>query len=340
MTKFAFLFPADGVNIVNFGIVNFGIVDVVIVNIVNFARRLMIVVTALALFSAVPILAQTSAAARPARPLVIGQTHRLASPTLGQPREINVWLPPSYAEGTRAYPVLYVIDGGAAQDFHHISGLAQLATISETFEEMIVVGIATDVRSRELTAPATDPRFKTPYFTTGPRPSGGAATFRRHVTGEVVPFIGRAYRTNGRRALIGESLAGLFVLETFFRSPAAFTDYIAVSPSLWWDGKALSRDAPALLARHDDVARRLYLTMADEGGTMQAGMDAVVAALKAGAPERLAWSYVDRRRTDTHATIYHGAALDALRTLFAVPPYPTGPEEWYMREGGVPPVLK
>jgi hypothetical protein len=75
--------------------------------------------------------------------------------------------------------------------------------------------------------------------------------------------------------------------------------------------------------------------MGDEGGTMQAGLDTLIAALDAvpGAPE---YRYVDRRDSESHSTIYHPAALDALRWLYPHPPYDYGPAPWYLVEGGMP----
>ncbi len=266
------------------------------------------------------------------QPIVIGDSFTMQSAIMGGPREINIWVPPGYAESEQAYPVLYVIDGGLQQDFQHISGLAQLATINFNYAELIVVGIGTQNRLMELTFAPQDSRY-----TRNPPDSGGAAKFRQHIAEEVVPFIERHYRTGNRSALVGESLAGLFTTETFLRTPALFTDYIAVSPSLWWDDKALSKQAPELLDRHDDTPRRLYLTMADEGGTMQKGLDMIVEALRVKAPENLDWTYIDRSQTETHASIYHGAVLDALSVLFGLPqPEHKGPDPWYLIEGGQP----
>lgn len=243
-------------------------------------------------------------------PIVIGQSFTLHSRVLGTPRKVNVYVPPSYAEGDKTYPVLYLLDGGEAQDFHHISGIAQLGTIAGTSEDVIVVGIETVDRRNELTAPARDPRYEKEWPT-----HGSSMRFRRYVAEEVIPFVEGRFRTSGDTAVMGESLAGLFVVETLLHRPALFDHYIAISPSLWWDEGALARDAAALLARHDDASRTLFLTMADEGGTMQEAMGGLVAALEASAPRALRWTY-EQRSKETHATIYHGAALDAVRQIW------------------------
>lgn len=245
-------------------------------------------------------------------PIVIGQSFTLSSRVLGKPRKVNIYVPPSYASGDKRYPVLYVLDGGEAQDFHHISGLAQLSTISGAAAEMIVVGIETVDRINELTFATRDPRYLDKWPT-----HGSSADFRRHITDEVIPFIESRFRTSGDTAVIGESLAGLFIVETFLRQPALFDHYIAISPSLWWDTRSLSKRAGALMARHDREKRTLFLAIADEGGTMQDGMDRLVATLQASAPRGLTWTYEPRPK-ETHATIYHGAALDALRQIWGI----------------------
>jgi hypothetical protein len=70
---------------------------------------------------------------------------------------------------------------------------------------------------------------------------------------------------------------------------------------------------------------------------MQGGLDMLMKALKTAPPMGLKWQYVDRRKTDTHSTIYHGAALDALTKLFSLPVPNYGPDPWYLIEGGQPP---
>lgn len=271
---------------------------------------LRIAAAVIALAFAAPATAQTVEST----PIMIGQSYALPSTTYGGTREINVWLPPGYEQSGRTYPVLYLLDGGQAQDFHHISGLAQLGTIVGTTRDVIVVGVASVDRRNELALPTQDAELIARYPT-----QGQSGRFRHFLADELLPFVEARYRTNGETALMGESLAGLFVVETFLKEPQMFDAYVAVSPSLWWDGGQLARQAGAHLRDHSNDPRTLILTLGDEGGEMQAAMDVLVGNLRAFAMPGVSWTY-EPRPTESHATIYHGAALDAFRRLYALPP--------------------
>lgn len=248
-------------------------------------------------------------------PIVIGQSYALPSAVLGATREINVWLPPGYAESGRSYPVLYLLDGGTTwQDFHHISGLAQLGTVNGTTPDIILIGIASVDRRNELALPTENPELIARYPT-----HGQSERFRRFIADEVQPFVESRFRTNGETALMGESLAGLFVVETFLKEPQMFDAWVAVSPSLWWDGGRLAQQSGAHLRDHSNDARTLILTMGNEGAEAQALMETLTANLREHASSGLTWTF-QPRPDETHATIYHGAALDAFRRLYAVPP--------------------
>jgi hypothetical protein len=280
-----------------------------------------------------PLLAQEPeawTATQDGTPIRFGTTHQITSAVLDEERTVNVWLPPGHETAEEAYTVLYLIDGGVEQDFPHIAGLAQLGVISWQYAPLIVVGIETGDRLHELTPEPADPRYSAQF-----EAAGGAAEFRAYIANDVIPFIEASYRVGGRRAVIGESLAGLFIVDTLLEQPDLFDDYISVSPSLWWDDQAVAERAVERLGAADYSATRVYLTMGDEGGTMQAGLDTLLAALDAveDAPD---YRYVDRRETETHSTIYHGAALDALRWLYSRPPYDYGEIPWYLIEGGQP----
>jgi predicted alpha/beta superfamily hydrolase len=136
---------------------------------------------------------------------------------------------------------------------------------------------------------------------------------------------------------MGESLGGLFVVDTLLDQPSLFDDYVAISPSLWWDDRLLLNGASSRLRAADGTGRRLYLAVADEGGTMQQGVDQLREALGRSGAETIEWRYSDRSTIATHATVYHSAAEEALRWLYPAPPYDLGPTPWYMIPDAAPP---
>jgi len=89
-------------------------------------------------------------------------------------------------------------------------------------------------------------------------------------------------------AVVGESLAGLFILETFFEEPQLFGTYIALSPTLWWNAQALVRGADARLRAQPRLTGTLYLATAGDDDIGDAGK-ALAAALRAAAPKGLTW---------------------------------------------------
>ncbi|MGQ2941617.1 MAG: alpha/beta hydrolase [Blastomonas fulva] len=250
-----------------------------------------------------------SAAAQPV-PITVGETHALASKPLAQERVVNVYLPAEYATSAKTYPVLYLIDGGLDQDFLHIAGTSALGALWARSQDVIVVGIATMDRRRELTGPTQDAALIKEFPT-----AGGSAAFRAFIRDEVMPMVAKSYSTSGETGVIGESLAGLFIVETYLNEPDLFDHYAAISPSLWWDDERLAKASAALLAKPTAKPHRLYLTIADEGREMQTGVDRLTAALGASSRSGQSWCYAPRPDL-THATIYHTVSPEALQYLF------------------------
>jgi predicted alpha/beta superfamily hydrolase len=239
------------------------------------------------------------------QPIEIGRSFKVHSSSLGEERVVNVHLPPGYGSGEKRYPVLYLIDGGVDQDFPHVTGTAQLGALWGRSQEVIVVGVATKDRRRELVGPTRDPDLLTRYPT-----AGQSAAFRRFIRSEVMPVVEARYRTNGTTGVLGESLAGLFIVETFLREPDLFDHYAAISPSLWWDKERLSLEAGRLIgASHSD--KRLYVATANEGSDMKPAVDRLLTALRPVGE----LCYVPRDDL-THATIYHAVSPQALQFLF------------------------
>lgn len=255
------------------------------------------------------------------QPLVIGDTLLLTSRALGETRRINVYAPPTYPDDpTARRPVLVMPDGGLAEDFLHVAGLLQVGVANGTVRPFLLVGIENTERRRDLTGPTTQDSDRK----IAPR-VGGSAAFRAFIRDELLPAIAQRYRVTDERALMGESLAGLFVVETWALEPGLFSTYIAFDPSLWWNAGQLTPAAQAALRGRKGVAPRLYLATSSEPSLM-APTQAFVAMLKRELAPDSAWQYQPMPQ-ETHATIYHPAALLALRQLFKPVPSTSGGQQ-------------
>lgn len=107
----------------------------------------------------------------------------------------------------------------------------------------IVVGIVPQVSGQERRARRAFDYMAWP----GPRrdphavglATGGAAAYLAWLEGPVRSLVAERFPINrAHQVLIGHSLAGLFALWAL-SAGSAFTDYVAVSPSLWWNPEAL-----------------------------------------------------------------------------------------------------
>ena len=243
-------------------------------------------------------------------PLVIGESFTLVSKPLGETRRINVYLPAGYAQDQKAsYPVMYMPDGGMAEDFLHIAGLLQVLNGNGTMKPFVLIGIENTERRRDMTGPTVNPEDRK----IAPR-VGGSAAFRAFIRTELMPLVKSRYRTTEEKAIVGESLAGLFVVETFLLEPNLFNTYIAFDPSLWWNNQQLVKDAAARMKAVSGTDRTLYFASSNEPGIIK-DADALAAILQKDATPGLTWRY-DKMPGETHGTIYHPAALRAFRALF------------------------
>jgi predicted alpha/beta superfamily hydrolase len=258
-----------------------------------------------------PSTAPPPAAAASPSELVIGDTFTLDSRILGETRRINVFVPTIYGAPIEApMPVLYMPDGGLHEDFLHVAGLVQISVGNGTMRPFILVGIENTQRRRDMTGPTTNPEDQeiAPVV-------GGSAAFRRFLAEELVPAIEQRYHPTDERAIVGESLAGLFVIETFFLQPELFDSYIALDPSLWWADQALLTAAPSRLAEHPPRGTSVFLASSSEPELAEL-TSRLADVLTAHAKSDFFARY-EPFPHETHATLYHPAALRAFRTLFA-----------------------
>ena len=256
-----------------------------------------------------PVLRAPAGAAEKASPLVIGETFTIDSRIMSETRRLNVYLPPGYAEAPQArFPVLYMPDGGIAEDFLHVAGLVQVSVGNGTMRPFILVGIENTQRRRDMTGPTQNAEDKK----IAPR-VGGSDAFRSFIRRELMPQVMARYRTTKETAVVGESLAGLFVVETFLLEPDLFDTYIAFDPSLWWNNQKLVADSAERLRTRKKLEKTLYFASSGEDaivGVTQRFAD----SLTRNAPPGLHWHY-EKMPEEKHSTIYHPAALKAFRAV-------------------------
>ena len=250
-------------------------------------------------------------------PVLPHDSFTVQSAVMHEARRINVYTPPGYdAAGAVRYTVLYMPDGGVQEDFPHVTATVDSAIRAGQMRPVIVVGIENTERRRDMTGPTEvdDDRKIAPRV-------GGSAAFRAFIATELMPEVARRYRVNGERGIVGESLAGLFIVETFFEQPELFDTYVALSPSLWWNHDALVRTAAERLRAHPNLRASLFLSAANEEGIAPETAQ-LADILRANAPPGLTWKYEPRPDLE-HSTIYRAMAPSVLRAAFP----PTEPRE-------------
>jgi len=254
------------------------------------------------------------------RPFVLGVTEDIYSKTLSENRTLNIYLPPAYKENdTVRYPVVYLLDGSADEDFIHVVGLFQYNNFPwiDRVPLSIIVGIANVDRKRDFTFPTSVAADKKKFPTTG-----GSKKFIRFMEKELQPYIDNAYRTTHTRMLIGESLGGLLAAEILLKKPYMFDKYIIVSPSLWWNNGSLLNMKSQVLDSTYSGNTAVYIGVGKEGvapGTpprvMEVDANVLADKLKKVESAHLR-TYFDYLPDEDHATVTHQAIFNALRMLY------------------------
>lgn len=242
------------------------------------------------------------------KPFVLGKTIEIESKILNEKRILNIYLPEGYNENdTIHYPVIYLLDGSADEDFIHVVGLVQFANFSwvNLLPKSIVVGIANIDRQRDFTYPTTIEKDKKDFPTTG-----GSGKFITFLEKELQPFITKQYKVNHIKTLLGQSLGGLLATEILFTKPTLFNQYIIVSPSLWWDNESLLAKQPMFTALPGKV--NVYIAVGKEGKIMERDAKTLYNLLNKHKNLNTGFQYLPNKN---HATIYHEALYKAFEWL-------------------------
>ncbi|MBS7576755.1 MULTISPECIES: alpha/beta hydrolase-fold protein [unclassified Enterococcus] len=162
----------------------------------------------------------------------------------------NYYLDIYYPESIKAdkkLPVLYVLDGDAfTQTIAEAVKLQTRNSPKTGVQPMIIVGICYRDQSpfsrdrRFIDYTPAQKKVADPQDIRSQLPAGGGIELFLKVVKLIHQLISDEFSIDSRKVgFYGHSLGGLCVLECLLRKEMSFlTDYLAVSPSLWWDQEA------------------------------------------------------------------------------------------------------
>ena len=187
------------------------------------------------------------------------------SPQLRNRRDVDVYLPSSYASGV-SYPVVYLQDGQNLSD--PATAFAGTWDLEATIDRLawrgldaIYVGVHNAGRRRLAEySPFSDPRHG----------GGDADNYLAFVADTLKPRIDRMFNTRRDReatAMVGSSMGGLVSLYAYFRYPSVFGCAAVMSPSIWFGQGTIV----AFIADARVPPGRLYLDVgtAEGAGTLR-----------------------------------------------------------------------
>lgn len=182
---------------------------------------------------------------------------------------------PAAEPPVEGFPIIYVLDGLSYFEFAKYSiKLQSKNTLKTEIEPTIVVGIGhqeqtmRERRFYDFTAPAEE--YLYPEHAKGRQidfgENGGAVQFYQFIEEELKPLIEASYAVNtNNQTIYGHSLAGYYSLWCMLTHPESFTKFIAISPSIWWNGKELST---YLKNSQPSNVHKLFMAVGEKEGFM------------------------------------------------------------------------
>jgi len=162
-------------------------------------------------------------AAGPALPIPV-RIERIDSAIVGETREFWISLPDNYSGTNEKYPVLYMMDG----DFNFNSGIIgslRYAAMQGEIPEFIIVGIKNTDRSKDI--------FPEEFtYRDGSKDGGRANQYLDFINAELIPHMGKNYRTEKFRVLYGTSNTGFTAVHALFHNPELANLFVAASATL------------------------------------------------------------------------------------------------------------
>lgn len=232
-------------------------------------------------------------------------TFTINSKIVNEDRVINVWTPENYKISTETFPVMYMADGGIEEDFAHIANTISDLIKQKKIAPIILVGIENTDRKRDLTGFTSVEKDKEIG-----KEVGESEKFRNFIKDELIPEINKKYRTTNKKGIIGESLSGLFVVETLQLTPTLFDFYIAMDPALWWNDEYLVKNAKANFEKMPATNIKFWFAGSNvqKDNPFISKLNEIITKVN---PQSFNWKYVDAPKEE-HPTVFRATKEEAI----------------------------
>ncbi len=165
----------------------------------------------------------------------------------GEPYRIFLFMPKGEPPAA-GWPLLVMTDGNATFPFAFASTVTQAPYPTGTNVDwgvIAAIGYPSDEpynalrRAWDLGPPPI--KSYPPYFEGGPPVRiGGTGELLDFIENQLIPRLDEMVRTNAtRRSLFGHSFGGLFTLYALFKRPELFSNWIAASPTIYWEDREI-----------------------------------------------------------------------------------------------------
>lgn len=248
----------------------------------------------------------------------------IKSKTNGINYRLYISLPSDYKESKNQYPVVYLLDQDysfaiAHNIFEHLSDrkdLPKAILVAIGYDNQDKIPNYNDKnilsnykinRTRDYTPIATNlgDGYGAEYDTY----TGDGIKFKEFIQQELMPFIEHHYRVENNKTLVGHSYGGLFVMWLYLSDNNMFDNYIAISPSLWYNDNYIFSFFNKNL--EFDKNNKLYITVGnDETKRMIDGVKNISKKLKNNNIKS------EILHNENHNTIFPIGLIHGLRFIF------------------------
>ena len=238
----------------------------------------------------------------------------IRSEILQETREIVVHLPENYdPDSKEGYAVIYMLDADHEADEIAARTAGEYHKANMT-PQVIVIAIENIRRGMDFL----------PHFISvdrdGNQVFGNGGKFLSFIKNELMPFVSKKFRTNGRRVFIGHSWAGQFMAYTLSQSPELFDAFFITSPSIGEYGDQTFNELKRVFKQDLDFPAFVYVSVGSkETPRLKADYDRLTTLLKQHLPEQVKF-FVEINEGADHENSGDISIPKALKIYFSTTP--------------------